>query len=719
MTDTDSGDTRNGLVGHTGLRRRLSITLVGVALVSVLLLATVNYVFARVLIDDSVESQLSAVRDTRVQALEIGAERLQARVSALATNPSVADALTDLAREFDGLDDDITSGDVDQLITLYDTEVLPPFVAAGVEQDPSELVPASIAGRYLQHHYISRNPNGPDDRNRLDDAGDGSGYSTVHREHHPLLRALMDNAGMSDLLLVDIDTGNVVYSTMKHVDLGTNSITGPYADDGLGNVIDTLSTVAVGNSVVSDSYFYVPTSGDPVVFLAAAVRSGFDVVGAVVTEVPVEALTGLVTAGQDWRRLGLGNTGEAYIVGSDRTLRTETRSWLEDPDDYLDRHLDRYDDPGATDLIQVIESPVLVQEVDNEAVTAALSGNRFTGTVTNHLGTQTLAASGPAGVDGLNWAVVVEVDRPETDAAVDSLLRRFLIVLAVLLPSIAVLGVLLARTLTKPVDSLVRHAADIAEGDLDTRVDDLGQNELGDLGRQLERVALQLRAQEQAIIDEEQHITDILHALLPARLVDRVREGEQTIRDVFDTATVISITIDHRRMGIATDNELMLDVANRLNEESVLLTQRHGVERVQRSSGSQLFVAGLDHDDARVADAAEFALAAMRSVAEIAAEFGHELTARAGMSSGDVATGILGSTQISFGAWGDPTGMAMTLASLAQPGQLLADGPVVTELGSTWHTTAIADLPGLGDDVAAHVVGGRADATAAASNDPS
>jgi hypothetical protein len=115
MTDTDSGDTRNGLVGHTGLRRRLSITLVGVALVSVLLLATVNYVFARVLIDDSVESQLSAVRDTRVQALEIGAERLQARVSALATNPSVADALTDLAREFDGLDDDITSGDVDQL----------------------------------------------------------------------------------------------------------------------------------------------------------------------------------------------------------------------------------------------------------------------------------------------------------------------------------------------------------------------------------------------------------------------------------------------------------------------------------------------------------------------------------------------------------------------------------------------------------------------------
>ena len=70
-----------------GLRRRLSVTLVGVALISVVLLATVNYVFAKLLIDDSVESQVTAVRDTRVQALEIGSERIRSRVSTLAANP--------------------------------------------------------------------------------------------------------------------------------------------------------------------------------------------------------------------------------------------------------------------------------------------------------------------------------------------------------------------------------------------------------------------------------------------------------------------------------------------------------------------------------------------------------------------------------------------------------------------------------------------------------
>lgn len=717
MTSMERTSVTKRLAGDGGLRRRLSTTLVGVSLVSVLLLASVNYVFAQILIDDSVEAQLIAVRDTRVQALEIGAARLQSSVSALAANPSVADALIELTQEFGELDDDITAGDVEQLTTLYGNEVLPPFVAAGVEQDPAELVPASIAGRYIQHHYISQNPSGFGVRDRLDDPGDGSGYSAAHREHHPTLRALKDNAGFADLLLIDIDTGTVVYSSMKQIDLGTNSVAGPYGDSGLGDVVGKLTSVAVGDSVISDTYFYVPTAGEPVFFVAAAVRSGFDVVGAVVTEVPVSALTAAMTAQEDWRRLGLGNTGEAYVVGSDGTLRTDTRAWLEDPDRYLSRHLDRYDDPDATNLIEIIGSPVLVQTVDNDAVTEGLDGNEFAGTVTNYLGTETLAVSSPAQVDGVNWAVVVELDRSESDSAVNSLFHRFLLVLAILLPSIAILGVLLARTLTRPADSLVQSAARIADGDLDTEVDDLGQNELGDLGRQLEGVVRQLKAQEQTIIDEERNINDILLALLPERLVDRVRDGEHSIDDVVDTATIISITIDEQPSGIATDNELALDVTNRLNEASLLLTERYGAERIQRSSGSQLYVTGLGHDDARVADAAEFALAALQSITDVAVEFGHELTARAGMSTGDIATGVLGNSQLSFGAWGDPTGMAMTLAALALPGQLLADGAVVEQLDRSWDIDAADELAGLRDDIEAHVVRGRAGANTSSGAD--
>ncbi|MDG2438059.1 MAG: hypothetical protein P8M10_01995, partial [Ilumatobacter sp.] len=455
MSSVEGGVVQSKLIRNPGLRARVSVTLVGVALVSVLLLSTVNFVFARLLIKDSVESQLTAVRDTRVQALEIGVDRLRSRVSSLAIDPSVAEALVDLSREFSNLNEDLSNDQVENLTALYDAEVVPPFAKAGVDIDSSELVPASVAGRSAQRLYISENPNGFEERNRLDDAGDGSGYSAAHAVHHPMLRALLRNAGMSDLLLVDFDSGEVIYSTMKRIDLGTNAYTGPYAESGLGRAVEKLTTVAPGNTVLSDTFFYVPTQGVPVFFLAAAVRSGSDLVGALITEVPVSALTDVMTAQEDWQRLGLGVTGESYIVGGDRTLRTDTRAWLKDPADYLDRHLQRYDDPDSTDRIALIGSPVLVQPVDNDAVTESLDGNQFSGTVKNYLGTKTWAAASPAAIEGVNWAVVVEVNESETSAALNSLLRRFVLVLAILLPLIAIFGVFLARSLTRPAQMLV------------------------------------------------------------------------------------------------------------------------------------------------------------------------------------------------------------------------------------------------------------------------
>ncbi len=699
--------------GHDGLRRRLLVTLIGVAVVSVVLISAVIYLFAQVLIDDGVEGQLVSVRDTRVQALEAGLESVQAQTSALAANPDVVDALTDLSSEFARLDDGTGSDQMTELTMIYETEVLPPFVAAGVDLPAADLIPASPAGRYVQQRYIAENPNGFDDRDQLDDAGDGSGYSAAHAQHHPLLRRLLDTTAMSDLLLVDADTGDVVYTTKKRVDLGTNGFDGPYttnvdgAKAGLGSVLDRLSTVAVGEAVVSDSVFYVPTAGEPVFFLAAAVRSGSDVIGAVVTEVPVSVVTAFMTAGQDWELLGLGDTGEAYIVGPDRTLpyegggelRSDSRLWLEDPEEYLRLYVERYGDQAAADLIETVGSPVLLQRVDNPAVTAALDGEEFTGTVTNYLGKDTLAVSAPLRVGGLDWAVIVEFDKSESDAALGSLLRRILLVLVILLPAIAITGVLLARILTRPADSLVRSAAAIADGDLDAEVEDLGRNELGDLGRQLQGVAGQIELREQAVVDEERHITDLLTALLPARLVDRVRRGEQVIEDIFDTATAVSITVDDVPEAAGVDQDIALEITERLNEGVETLMERYGVERIRRSSGNQLFLCGLDHDDAQVASATEFVFAGIAMVGEVGAEFGKTLTARAGMSAGDVATGVLGTSQLSFGVWGDPPGTAVTLASIARPGQVLADSSVVSQLGPEWKVGPVEQLPGLADDI--------------------
>ena len=308
------------------------MTVVGVALVSVLLLSGLNYLFARMLITDSVEDQLSALRDTRVEAIERGAARAQTDVETLAVTPSVITALEELAAAYVDSDVDLTAAESAELEAAYDI-AFEPLREIGQDVPVSSVLPVSESGRYVQYQYILRNPDEFDDRDRLDDAGDGSSYSEAHAEHHPQLRALMENIGMSDLMLIDANTQDVVYSVKKRIDIGTSSTNGPWAENALGEVIDGLSSATVGDAVISDTSFYIPARGQAVIFIATAIRSGSKVVGAVVAELPVDVITDLATAQQDWELLGLEESGDIYLVGADGLLRTDTRSWLDDPED--------------------------------------------------------------------------------------------------------------------------------------------------------------------------------------------------------------------------------------------------------------------------------------------------------------------------------------------------------------------------------------------------
>ena len=63
------------------------------------------------------------------------------------------------------------------------------------------------------------------------------------------------------------------------------------------------------------------------------------------------------------------------------------------------------------------------------------------------------------------------------------------------------------------------------------------------------------------------------------------------------------------------------------------------------------------------ADAAlEFALDAMELILSVAAEQGLDVSVRVGVATGLVASGVLGSRQVSFDVWGDPVTRATALA---------------------------------------------------------
>lgn len=671
---------------RSSLRGRLTRSLVGLGLASVVLLATVNFFVVRNLLDNSTRSQLETLRELRADSIEFALDRLLVRVATFGGDPSLADALTDFQTAYDQLDETIDGEQVAAVEASYDA-VLAPYDAAGVSRpELSELVPTTDAGRYLQYHYIAANPE-TERADLVQAPGDATAYGDAHAEHHPYLRQLAASVGASDLLLVGLDTGDVVYSVDKRVDLGTDVLSGPYASTGLGTVVDQLTRTSVDDAAIADTSFYLPNSSAPLVHVATAVRSDSEVVGAVVLTLRTERLTDLATAGQQWELLGLGDTGEAYIVGADRRLRTVPRPWFDDPSAYLDRFLRLTGDDRTVELIELTGSPVLLQEVDNRAVAAAQAGETFVGRVDNYLGHRTVAASGPLDIAGLGWIVVTEQQTSETRQELESFLVSIVVLLAVLLSVLAVVGVVLARALARPVEPLVTAAERIASGDYVTPVPDLGRNELGDVGRQLEAVAGRLHEQDAKIAAEERRINEMLASVLPAGLAERVRSGETELAEVIDTATVLAIEVRGLPAASGTEQDAVVELTRRISQTAGELAEQHGVERLQVALEHQLFVAGRGRPSDQVDSAVAFAVAMIAAIHDAGADNGIDIAAAAGLSIGLVATGVVGSRQMSFGAWGRPVADAVELSGLADAGTLLADDEVAAALREPWSTS--------------------------------
>ena len=67
---------------------------------------------------------------------------------------------------------------------------------------------------------------------------------------------------------------------------------------------------------------------DPRMVLAVCLR-------VVAFQMPVDRINDIMTSRQEWGRVGLGETGETYIVGDDLTLRNQSRFLIEDRENYF------------------------------------------------------------------------------------------------------------------------------------------------------------------------------------------------------------------------------------------------------------------------------------------------------------------------------------------------------------------------------------------------
>jgi methyl-accepting chemotaxis protein len=233
----------------------------------------------------------------------------------------------------------------------------------------------------LPRLYIEDNPAPRGEKDKLDDAGDGSYYSRYHRDFHLWAKRFRQHFGYYDVFLLSLK-GDILYSVAKEIDFATSLKTGPYRNSPLAEVFRRAMAQPAGAVVFSDFARYPPSNDEPAAFAAHAVRKGNAVVGVFAVQIPAEPLNELMHFTS-----GMGTSGETYLVGPDGMMRSQSRFT-----------------PVPT---------LLTVKVDNASVADALNGGSGMRRVRDYRGIPVLSVYAPVDFGGQPWILLSEIDETE------------------------------------------------------------------------------------------------------------------------------------------------------------------------------------------------------------------------------------------------------------------------------------------------------------------
>jgi len=463
-------------------------------------------------LEEKSKEQLISLRELKKSQIDDYLKQVAGQVTTLSKNPAVIEAATSFIETFN---QPISSPEIDAAeITLqqyYLNEFTQTFNAKNSEQAKAndKYFQLSDNAKYYQAKYIADSPFEQGNKDKLLNAGD-SAYDQSHQKHHPMFNEYLKEFGYYDIFIVDAKSGHVVYSVFKELDFATSLKSGPYASSGIAKAFKQALTLNDSNaSTLVDFEGYYPSYDQAASFIASPIKNSNGAVDAIlIFQMPIDGINKIMTNNNQWQQVGLGLSGETYLVGSDDKLRSESRFLIEDKESYYKALADASNQPNLN-KIKGYGSALGLQFVDTFGAKQALSGNTGFAQFADYRGVEVLSAYTPIKYGEMTWALMAEIDVSEAFSAATTLSNTLLfnsLVLLVLITLISIfIGLMSTNKLVQPINSLVATITNIAQGDGDlTAKLDIAKrsDEIGDIGKAFNLFVSKIR---HIIIDIDHH----------------------------------------------------------------------------------------------------------------------------------------------------------------------------------------------------------------------
>ena len=414
---------------------------------------------------------LRLIRDTKSTQIEELFDFMKSQIQTLASNKLTQDAAEDFSAAFKNYNGtNPPAAEVDSALKdFYKEQFGEKFKK--LNKDNSQSISGLISGlnpiqKFLQYQYIAANKHPLGEKHTLDMASDGSEWSKFHQHYHHSFRYFLEKFGYYDIFIADPESGNIVYSVYKELDFATSLKSGPYANSGIAEAFKgALNSEENDFVAMTDLAQYYPSYNYPAGFLATKIVKNGVTSGVLIFQLPVDKIDAIMTVKKDWKKQGFGNTGEVYLVGDDLKMRSNSRLFLETPEDFFNIF---QAENGLVDLenVKLKEGTALNQKISTKATEELKNGKSGSSKYTGYTGNKVYGSYKKLNIEGLNWYIISEKTDEEIYQGLNSLKKILMIIFLSCIVCIVLMSFFFSGRISSKISKIVddlRNTSDVVD----------------------------------------------------------------------------------------------------------------------------------------------------------------------------------------------------------------------------------------------------------------
>jgi methyl-accepting chemotaxis protein len=448
------------------MKMKLSVKLmssfVAIGLTPFLLVATYAYQTSNNAVKQAAMDQMVFVREAKKTELTEYMDTVGKQILTYSENRMIVDAMTEFSEAFGKVEKEYGSeyakGVSKNEKNLQERYIYQEKNTSNAPDDAiSQWWPKNTVSRMLQHLYISDNNFAIGSKHNLEAADDGSSYSAVHKKYHPIIRNFITQFEYYDIFLVEPKSGNIVYSVFKEVDYATSLVSGPYRDSSIGKVFAKALRSNRNDKVhFADFEPYSPSYNSPAAFISSPIMKNQELVGVLIFQLPISRIDKIMTNSQHWEDVGMGNSGESFLIGPDFKFRSNSRPLIDNSERFYQTLKKIGTSDSVSNSIKKTDTVIGSLSFDNAHVKEALSGEtHIEEEAEDYLNNSVVLAHTPVEVFGINWALIVTKQSDETFSSMRDMATFMWIAGLLCIVAVIIAGWFFARNISNPLKEVV------------------------------------------------------------------------------------------------------------------------------------------------------------------------------------------------------------------------------------------------------------------------